>query len=61
MSNSERTEMLEESLTKAEFMLKMECDIASARGWSEERKQAAKDAIPGWENRVAELKRLLRQ
>jgi hypothetical protein len=53
--------MLEESLTKAEFMLKMECDIASARGWSEERKQAAKDAIPGWENRVAELKRLLRQ
>ena len=60
MCKEERREHLETSLTNAEYMLKLERDISTGRGWSEQAKSAALKAIPGWESRIAELKLTLK-
>lgn len=60
MSQYERKEHLEMSLTNAEFMLRMEADISTGRGWSDTRKAAALKVIPEWEKRVSDLKTTLK-
>lgn len=61
MTDWERREHLETSLTNAEFMLKMETDISQGQRWSERRRLAAIQSIPAWLNRITELKSILKK
>lgn len=58
---SERREHLEACLDNAEHMLKMEREISTEGGWSEQRKTAALLVIPKWEHRISELKATLKR
>ena len=60
MTPDERRQDVEQKLENARFMQIMETEVFTIKGWSNERKEAAKSSLTKWDERVKDLESMLK-